>query len=112
LYSLHKHGKAAENDSYHQHYLDQFYQATRAAIDRQAYRDLVYGCFAGCMYALCVRRQFDEIAAHAVAFRLSASHLLATNSLMGEETFFIECMWEKLVWVMAREMLFPQNLPQ
>jgi hypothetical protein len=64
------------------------------------------------MYALCVRRDFDEIAGHAVAFRLSAYRLLESSVLEGEEMFFIECMWEKLVWVMARELAFPKKLTE
>jgi hypothetical protein len=64
------------------------------------------------MYALCVHQPFSEITAHAVAFQLSANHLLASSPLSGEEKFFIECMWEKLIWVMAREMLFQQKLTQ
>jgi hypothetical protein len=62
------------------------------------------------MYSICSGRNFHEIAAHAVAFRLAIDNLRQSALLSGEETFFAECMWEKVVWTMTRELLFRQKL--
>jgi hypothetical protein len=91
-------------------YLDLFYQSMRTAIDKKQYRDLVYACFVACMYTLCVNRHFSEFVTHAIAFRRCAYLLLSSSTLAGEEMFFVECMWEKLIWIMAREMLFQERL--
>ena len=31
---------------------------------------------------------------------------MATRAPIGEETFFLECMWEKLIWIMGEQWLF------
>jgi hypothetical protein len=110
LYMLNKRKGALSNDHDHMHYLNLFYKSTHAAIEHKAYPELVYSCFAGCMYALCARRNFQEIVAHATAFQLAANNLRQSAAISGEETFFLDCMWEKLVWTMARELLFKQKL--
>jgi hypothetical protein len=89
------------------HYLYYFCQAARDAIARCAYDELAYGCFAVCLHALRLRHDFDEIANHATGFRLAVLHLMKTpQAASGEETFFLECLWEKLVWIMAEQSLF------
>lgn len=87
-------------------YLDRFYHFTHEAVDRNAFADLVYGCFIGCMYAIRADRPFKEIENHAKAFRLSVYSLTAESALGGEEMFLLECMWEKLLWYITKKLLF------
>lgn len=104
LYSLHRNA-VASHDERHMVYLDQFYKAVREAIDRNAFADIVYGCYAGCLYSLRVNKPFKEIVQHAEGFRTSVGFLTPSSGPVCEETFFLECLWEKLVWVMTRALL-------
>jgi hypothetical protein len=47
---------------------------------------------------------------HAKTFQLSAYRLQMSSTLAKEERFLLECMWEKLFWVMSRKFLF-QSAP-
>ena len=94
------------DDGSHTLYLDRFYKATREAIEQNAFADLVYGCFAGCMYVLRVGRPFQEIEIHAKGFRLSVDRFVANSVVDDEEMFLLECMWEKLLWYMAKTVVF------
>ena len=85
-------------------YLDQFYKAVREAIDQKAFADIAYGCYAGCLYSLRVNRPFRETVQHARGFKMGVS-FLTPSSYVCEETFFLECLWEKLVWVMTRALV-------
>jgi hypothetical protein len=80
----------------------------RNAIERKDFGDVAYGCFIACLYALKVRRPFDEIAGHAKGFRIVVYQLKGT--IVDEETFLLECMWEKLLWHMGRQLFF-QSTP-
>ena len=104
LYSLYHLRHIMPNDDLQMDYLDLFYKSTRDAVNHQEFADLVYGCFAGCMFALRTRRTFDEIEVHAQGFQLSVSGLTATYSLSAEEMFLLECMWEKMIWYMAQHV--------
>jgi hypothetical protein len=112
LYSIFKAGDAADTNSYHLIYLDHFYRAMRDAIERQEFADVAYGCYTACMYSLKVRRPVAEIARHAEAFRLSVRLLKVSGASVDEETFLLECMWEKLLWHMGRQLFFKSNPTQ
>lgn len=104
LYSLYKHQDNSVASQRFQ-YLTRFYQSTQDAIDRQAYAELVYGCFAGCMYVLRTSGNFTEAMNHAHAFKLSVHKLLETSALSDEELVFLELMWEKVLWYMTHYLL-------
>ena len=111
LYSFYKRGNAIINNESHFHYLDRFYKSIREAVTHKAYADLVYGCFAGCLYVIRTRRNvcFDEIVQHTKAFRISAQYLIEASALECEEIFLLECMWEKLIWYMAKYILLESS---
>ena len=111
LYSLFKFKETASDSQIHVVYRNEFYKAVRDAIKREAFPELVYGCYAGCLYSLRVNRNVGEIMEHAKGFWLSVSHLKGSSDFVGEEQFFLECMWEKLLWVMTRELLFTNAAP-
>lgn len=111
LYSIYKHGNAIPNNHYYERSLCLFYLSTETAIEREADHELVYACFAWCMYSLCVHRDFDEIATYATGFSNYAVRLAANSPLLDtEEIFLFECMWEKLLWTMLRELLFKDQI--
>jgi hypothetical protein len=97
-------------DNTHLLYLGMFYRSMREAIELQAFADVAYGCYTACMYGLKVHRPFAEIAEHANAFRLSVRLLKSSGTPVDEETFLLECMWEKLLWHMGRQLLFESIL--
>jgi len=84
-----------------------FCREARDAITRRAFDELAYGCFAICLRAIRLRHDLEEIAPHATGFRLAVLQLMKTpQAPSGEEMFFIECLWEKLVWAMCEQLLF------
>jgi hypothetical protein len=116
LYSLYYHGDMIPNgDELVQSYLISFYQAARDAIARQAFGELVYGCFAACVFALRTKRDLKEAFHHADGFRGSLWGFVAEEVLDVEEMLLLECMWEKMVWYLARAVTFqshpePENI--
>jgi hypothetical protein len=82
--------------------LVEFYGAAQRAIARKAYGELVYGCFAACMYCIRTKRNVTEIFHHADGFRRSTEEFVRFDVLDTEEMFLLECMWEKVVWYIAR----------
>ena len=104
LYSLYHLRDILPNDSLQMDYLDLFYKSTRYAVKGKAFADLIFGCFAGCMYALRTRRAFNEILFHAQGFRLSVNGLTRTYVVATEERFLLECMWEKMIWYMLQRI--------
>jgi hypothetical protein len=84
----------------------------RNAIERQQFADVAYGCYTACMYGLKVCRPFTEIAGHANAFHLSVCLLSISRGSVDEETFLLECMWEKLLWHMGRQLFFKSKPAQ
>lgn len=111
VYSIYKHMhefKQGRSLSHHTVllYLNNYYQATQEAINRDAFSEVAYGSFAVCMYGLRSGHNLEEVAKHARGFLVSVERLMETCSPIGEELFFFECMWEKLIWVMGEKMLF------
>jgi hypothetical protein len=106
LYSLFKNGLMAFDGTQVLLYLDQFYKSTREAVEHENYPDLVYGCFAGCMYVLRVRPRLQEITHHAKAFQISVHRMAVISVVTEEELFLLECMWEKMMWYAAKHLLF------
>jgi len=66
--------------------------------------DVVYGCYAVCMYGLHTGLEFRQIMKHAMGFRVGMMALV--KEFIDEELFLLECMWEKLVWFMAINTVF------
>jgi hypothetical protein len=110
LYALFKNGHAKFKDQLHLSFLDQYYVAMQKAISLEAYADLVYGCYAGCMYVLRTTQNISEVLQHLNGYRLSAYGLVSTSSLTEPELVLIECMWEKMLWYMAQELLFQNRV--
>lgn len=105
LYSLFKHELITGCEVRHL-YLDQFYKCTRQAISNESFPELVYGCFAGCMYALRVTKDIEEIVQHTKGFRISVFNLKASDGIAEEEELLFECMWEKMSWYLGLLLLF------
>ena len=103
LYSLYLH-KTKEDPI---PYLNKFYEGTREAIKLNAVDDVVYGCYAICMYGLHTGLDFRQIMKHATGFRVGLMSLV--KEFVDEELFLLECMWEKLVWFMAIDTVFRNN---
>lgn len=108
VYTMFKDGNAKAENPFHAQYLGYFYKAMMEAIDKEKYADIAYGCFTACMYNLKVGSPFEEIVGPANAFRVSALRLCNSESPLidPEETFLLECMWEKLIWHMCRQLIF------
>ena len=87
-------------------YVSLFYHAARQAINHGEYADLAYGSFAICLHRLRIGDDFQEVANHANGFRASVKQLMETSPPSGEEAFLLECLWEKLIWIMGGKMLF------
>jgi len=111
LYSMYKNLAPMPDENSSLIYLTEFYRSTRAAIDQEAYADLVYGCFAGCMYLLRIGTQFEEIIFHMRAFQTCVTRLLETSVLDNEEMLLLECMWEKTLWYAAKQFLVDSTSP-
>lgn len=111
LYSMYKNGEATTDNPVHLVYLDRFYTAMREAIQQRAFPDLVYASFTAVLYSLKLRHPFAEIVGHVKAFRLSAPQMIRSSGTVDEETFLIECMWEKLIWHMCRLLVFNSRPP-
>ena len=108
LYSLYKHNDLSGGEGHRLFYLDGFYKSALEAVHRNAFADLVYGCFAVAMYGLRTSRPFHEVEAHIKAFRSSVQNLRVSESAIGhDETLLFECMWEKMLWN-AAQILFTQ----
>jgi len=93
-----------------QRYLGNFYEAAQRAIAQNAYGELVYGSFAACMYCIRTKRKVAEIFHHANGFRLSVAAFVRLDVVDTEEMFLLECMWEKMVWYIAR-LITSQSSP-
>jgi hypothetical protein len=100
IYSLYIH-KARDD---HLPFTIKFYEGTQEVIKSNALDDIVYGCYAVCMYGLRTGLNFEEIMKHSTGFRLGMVDLV--NQLVDEELILPECMWEKLVWFMADKTIF------
>jgi len=105
LYSMSKRGDAKAFDISHLMYLDKFYTAMRRAIDQQSFIEVAYGSFIAVMYSLKQHRPFSEITNHAKAFRLSVHQLMTSMGIVNEETFLLECMWEKINWRLGSRLV-------
>ena len=112
LYALFKNGHAKLRDHVHLNFLDVYYRSMQEAISHDAFADLVYGCYAGCMYILRASPNVSEVMHHLTGYRLSACRLISTSVVAEEELVLLECMWEKLLWYMAQELLFKQRVTQ
>lgn len=67
-------------------YLAQFYNVMREAIERKAYVELLYACYAMCLYEMSSKRRFsEEFAIHANGFLITYQNLLETCALSEEE---------------------------
>jgi hypothetical protein len=67
-------------------YLAQFYESTREAIAKESYVELVYACYAMCLYEMAAKRRFSEdFEKHARGFLISYENLMKTDALTGEE---------------------------
>jgi hypothetical protein len=107
LYSIYHHGEMIPNhQAVAQTYLVSFYRAAQDVITREAFGELVYSCYAVCIYALRTKRNIKEVFQHADAFRRSVTSLITNEVLDSEEKFFLECMWEKMLWYIARAIMF------
>jgi len=111
LYSMYKNGDATTDNPIHLLYLDKFYTAMREAIQNRAFADIVYASFTAVLYSLKLRHPFAEIVGHVKAFRLSAPLMMGSKGNVDEETFLVECMWEKLIWHICRLLVFTSRLP-
>jgi len=113
LYSLYKHQYDFRSQALYDHdhllYLKHFYKSTREAITAKRYEEVVYACFAVCMYWIRLKRHFEEVVGHAGGFKLAVENLMQTSPPIGEELFFLECMWEKVIWIMGEQWLFKTN---
>jgi hypothetical protein len=105
LYSLYHLRDMMPSNHLQMDYLDLYYKSTRDAVKRKAFADLIFGCFAGCMYALRTRRAFSEIEFHAQGFRFGVYGLISTYTMAAEEKFLLDCMWEKMIWYMMQHLL-------
>ena len=67
-------------------YLGQFYGSAQDAIGRQSYAELVYACYAMCLYEIVSKRLCsEEFGKHANGFLISYQNLVKTETLTGEE---------------------------
>ena len=67
-------------------YLAQFYESAREAIAKESYVELVYACYAMCLYEMTAKRSFSEdFEKHARGFLISYENLMKTDALTGEE---------------------------
>lgn|SRR5277367_387311 len=67
-------------------YLARFYESAREAIAREAYVELIYACYAMCLYELASTRHYSEdFEKHANGFLVSYENLVNMGSLKGEE---------------------------
>ena len=78
--------------------LDLFYRYTQKAISRNAYMDIVFGCYFILTFAYGFDgwRLIDEIAYHATGFLLSLRGLIDSETLSSDEVFLLYRMWSKL----------------
>ena len=68
-------------------YLGQFYKGAREAIDKESYVELLYACYAMCLFEMASKRMFSEdFAKHANGFLISYQHLVGKGILTYEET--------------------------
>jgi hypothetical protein len=77
-------------------YRDQFYQYANDAVDRKAFDELVYSCYAMCLHGFISDQPFGEIACHARSFLISFQELKNSSDLGTEEVFFLRCMCKDL----------------
>jgi hypothetical protein len=67
-------------------YLAQFYEGAREAIAKESYIELLYACYAMCLYEMASKRRFSEdFEKHANGFLISYENLMKTSTLKGEE---------------------------
>jgi hypothetical protein len=78
-------------------YLAQFYQGAREAIERNSYVELVYACYAMCLFEMASKRLFSEdFQKHAKGFLISYQHLVRTGALTVEETKFMKTGYDMI----------------
>ena len=79
-------------------YLGQFYQGMREAIDRESYVELVYACYAMCLFEMASTRMFSEdFAKHANGFLISYQHLVGKGILTYEETNVMNAVYKMII---------------
>lgn len=67
-------------------YLGQFYQNAQNAIERNSYIELVYACYAMCLYEMAAKRRFsEEFEKHANGFLISYQSLMETAEPLSYE---------------------------
>jgi len=67
-------------------YLAQFFESVQEAIAKESYIELVYACYAMCLYEMAAKRRFSEdFEKHAHGFLISYENLMKTETLTGEE---------------------------
>ena len=78
-------------------YLAQFYEGAREAIDRSSYVELVYACYAMCLFEMASKRLFsEEFQKHANGFLISYQHLVRTAALTIEENKFMKTGYDMI----------------
>ena len=79
-------------------YLGQFYEGAREAIDRESYVELVYACYAMCLFEMASKRMFSEdFAKHANGFLISYQHLVGRGIFTYEETKVMNAAYEMIL---------------
>lgn len=79
-------------------YLGQFYKEAREAIDRESYVEVVYACYAMCLFELASKRMFSgDFAKHANGFLISYQHLVGKGILTYEETNVMNAAYKMII---------------
>lgn len=79
-------------------YLGQFYKGAREAIDRESYVELLYACYAMCLFEMASTRIFSEdFAKHANGFLMSYQHLVGKGILTYEERNVMNAAYTMIV---------------
>jgi hypothetical protein len=88
-------------------YLARFYEGAREAIECNSYVELVYACYAMCLFEMASKRMFsEEFQMHAKGFLISYQHLVGTGALTVEETKFMKIGYDMIT--QATEVTNPQ----
>jgi hypothetical protein len=79
-------------------YLAQFYEGAREAICQESYTELVYACYAICLYEMGSKRMFsDEFTKHAKGFLISYQNLVKSCALTTEENKVLGAAYEVIM---------------
>jgi hypothetical protein len=83
-------------------YLSRCYAAMRDAGSRKAFLELVYACFALCIYGMKSSRPWEEISLHLKWFWHSMENVVRTTLLSTEERYWLVFMYYALLHKVAK----------